>query len=205
MQLIFYPGSVNQVAQAEYGVLIRHENTIARADVVVINSPWASLGASLWNSQVGRDVVLNSILANELKGIHTQFIRFFLLVDLEAPGWMRGIELPIRLDINDYMRKGNPHEVQRVATPGLLGWLRHLAGFGQKRISFWGGHVQGGCANFSTNFEQRRHLSPEEITALCAAVGYQRSEDEDCRSNERSFPTNSGVARTSLPGNTTIH
>jgi hypothetical protein len=205
MQLIFYPDSDNQVAQAEYGVVIRHENSIARADVVVINSHGAGLGASLWNSQAGRDLVLNRILANELKGIRVQFIRFFVLVDLEAPGWMRGIELPIRLDINDYMRKGNPHEIQRVAAPGLLGWLRHLAHFGKKRISFWGGHVQGGCADFYTDFEQRRHLPPEEITALCAAVAYQRSEDEHRASNEPSFPTNSAVAATPLAGNTTMH
>jgi hypothetical protein len=205
MQLIFYPGSVNQVAQAEYGVLIRHENSIARADVVVINSPRTGLGASLWNSQIGRDVVLNKILANELKGVRTQFIRIFLLVDLEAPGWMRGIELPIRLDINDYIKKGNPCEVRRVAAPGLMGWLRHLAGLGNKKLSFLGRDVLGGCANFYTDLEQRRHLPPEEITALCAAVGYQRSEDEDQRGIEPSFPTTPGAARTSLPGNTTIH
>ena len=49
-----------------------------------------------------------------------------------------------------------------------------LSGRRYGKFSYWGGHVVGGCANFFTNFEQRRGLKPEEVDSLCSAVGYQR-------------------------------
>ncbi len=178
MQMIFYPGNTDQPCRAEYGISISRDQSIESANIVVINSRRAGLGSSLWNTQEGRDIVLNKILANELKGVRTRFVRFFVLVEAEAPIWMTGIELPIRLDFNDYIKKGNPYEVQRVAAPGLIGRLRYLVGCGQKKFSFLGQHVLGGCADFYTDFEQRRQLPREEITALCAAVGYQRARKE---------------------------
>jgi len=175
MQVIFYPGSINQICRAQYGIAIRDDESITSVNIVVINSPRA---APLWTSRVGRDLVLNRILTNELLGIRMESVRFFVLADTEAPGRMTGIELSIKLDLNDYMKNGNPYQIRRVAVPSLLGRLRHLVGMGQKTISFWSGHVLGGCAYFYVDFEQCRHLPPEEIGALCAAVGYQRGRDE---------------------------
>lgn len=173
MQMIDYPGNLSQQCQAEYGIALREDSGATRSNIVVINSPRAGQSTSLWNGVEGRNVILNKILANELKGVRTQWVRFFSLVDAGAPDRMHGIELPIQLDFSDYRKKGNPYDVWGFRSTSFWGRVLDLSGrYG--RFSYWSGHVVGGCANFVTRFEERRGLPPEEIESLCAAVGYQR-------------------------------
>lgn len=174
MQMIFYPGNVRQACRAEYSIALNYDELITKADIVVINSPLAGGGTSLFNTDAGRDVILNKILTDELRGVRLDFIRFFVIIDSGQPQWVTGIELPIRLNVLDYVRKGNLHEVRRVAPRSLLGWPRYLIGQGEKVTSWHSWNVVGGCADFYTDFEQRRHLPPDEINALFSAVGYQR-------------------------------
>jgi hypothetical protein len=178
MQMIFYPGYTKQPCRAEYGIALRRDQSIAGADIVVMNSPRAGAGTSLWNTQDGRDIVLNRILTQDLQGVRVEFIRFFVLIDAQASGGqIHGIELPIRLDINDYVQKGNPCQVRRIAGPSFWGRLHYLAGGGERVISYSNHDVVGGCARFSSDFEQRRHLENEEIGQLCVAVGYAGKRD----------------------------
>lgn len=173
MQIIFYPGFSGQPCRAEYGIAINHDKSIARADILVINSRRAGLETSLVNSQQGRDIVLNKILANELQGVRVEFVRYFILVDTDVPGWLAGFEVPIRLDFDDYKNKGNRYHVERVAAQSHLRRVLNLVGFGKKAFSYCARDVVGGCATFHTDFNQRRQMPQEEIRTLCAAVGYQ--------------------------------
>lgn len=168
MKTMFYPGAHGMTGQAFVGIAVRHEGMIARTDIIVINSSRLGPATSLVNTDAGRDILLNKILATDLQGVRTEFVRFFVLYDGGKPHPMHGLELPIRLDFADYKKNGNPYE-----GPSLLQRLLYRAGFGQLTFSYWSGHVLGGCAKFYTDFEERRHVPEEEMNELCAAVGYQ--------------------------------
>lgn len=174
MKRIFYPGGhENHVCRAEYEVIINHDGPVPIADIVVINSQRMQSSASVLDTQEGRDIILNKILADELKGVRVEFVRFFVMVEGERiSNRMLGMELPIRLNVADYVKKGNPHEVRRVPAPSLTGWLWYLVGRGQKAVSYWSGHVRGGCAEFLTDYERRRYLSVPEVRSLCSVVGF---------------------------------
>lgn len=172
MKTMFYPGFHGTTGQAFHGIALRHDRPTVSTDIVAINSPRLGPATSLWNTNEGRDLVLNKILATDLQGIPTASVRFFVLIDSPEPFGMHGLELPIRLDFADYRKKGNPYE-----GPSLLERLLCRIGVGQLTFSYWSRHVVGGCAKFYTDFEQRRHLPHEEMNELCAAVGYQRQRE----------------------------
>lgn len=175
MQTIFYPGYDRQPCQAFYGIANHRDQKMA--DIVLINSPRLGPATSLINTQEGRDSVLNRILANDLLGVSPKYVRFFVLIDPAVDNRMHGIELPIRLNFEDYKKNGHPYEVERIAAPTRVGRFLNL--FGLYQLKFWvhDRHLVGGCADFRSDFEQRRLLPPEEMSALCAAVGYQRAQE----------------------------
>ena len=175
MQTIIYPGFDHQPCQALYGI-VNHRDQ-ARSDIVLINTPRLGPVTSLWNTQEGRDLVLNRILASDLQGVGTQYIRFFVFIDSGGADGMRGIEFPMRLDFVDYKKKGHPYEVERVAAPTRVGRVLNLLGL--RQLKFWvhDRYLVAGCADFRSDFERQRHVLAEEIAALCAAVGYRRSQD----------------------------
>ena len=51
---------------------------LARADIVLVSRA-AHRGPSFWNSEVGRNTVLNRIVATDLAGIRLEWIRLFVL------------------------------------------------------------------------------------------------------------------------------
>jgi hypothetical protein len=171
MKTIFYSGNFGQPCVAEYGIALSYNETATRADIVVVNSPRIGFGTNLWTGDESRISVLNTILSRELRGIRTEFIRFFVLLEDETT--MMGMELPIRLDVHDYAEKGNPHGWRRVPPTTLRAKLVQWIGIRQRAVSFDTIHVVAGCARFYTDFEERRNLPPEELRMLCAAVGYQ--------------------------------
>ncbi|MDP9014741.1 MAG: hypothetical protein M3O41_19185 [Pseudomonadota bacterium] len=174
MQMIFYPGFWGHVAQAEYAVVRREEKGTLYADIVVINSRRAGLDCtSLWTTDEGRDAVLNKILGADLLGVCLKYVRFFVLIDPGAHDRIHCVEVPIRLDVDDYREKGNRYWVKREAYPSRLGRLLYWVGIGQKLYCWRDSDVVGGCAKFHAPFTGYRAPPPEEIQALCAAVGYQ--------------------------------
>jgi hypothetical protein len=163
MKTIFYPGNFGQPCVAKYGIALNYNEAGTGADIVVVNSPRIGFGTNLWMGDESRISVLNTILLRELKGIRTEFIRFFVLLEDETS--LMGMELPIRLDIHDGWRHVPPTAL-RVK---LIQWIRVR----QRAVSTETADIVGGSARFYTDFEERRELPFTEIRALCAAVGYQ--------------------------------
>jgi len=174
MQTITFPGKEAQACRVEVGIAYRQGDAGRRADIVLIHNRRVGHQTSLLVSDQARDIVLNKILANDLQGVRVDCVRLVVLVDLDEPSPLFGMEFPIQLDLRDYMRQGNPYRVESVRPGSFSGWLRRLVGFGEAKYSLWKRDVTGGCARFHTPTDQRRELSHAELDALCAAIGYQR-------------------------------
>lgn len=177
MQQLFYPGHAGQPCIGEYAVTIDSSGTFPVADIVLI-SRHEHAGASFLNSVTGRDAVLNRILANDLSGVRLDWIRLFVLTEKTAAGPegrldFHGVEIKdIRLDTDDYVARGNPCTIRRRNIVARL-----LTGIARE-VSYWSGHVVGGCARFSTSLENSRHLGGQEIETLCVRTGLMSSPAE---------------------------
>lgn len=177
MQQVLYPGHAGQPCVGEYAIALDRQDVFTRADVVLVNRQ-AHGGASFRNADIGRDVVLNRILANDLKGIRLEWIRLFMLIEktAPAPGPMPeffGVEIrKIEIDTDDFIARGNPCTVKR------FNILSRLFTGISREVRYWSGHAVGGCANVITSFEESRHLDIEEIRDLCGRIGI-RSGDPD--------------------------
>lgn len=75
------------------------------------------------------------------------------------------IELPIHVDIDDFIAKGNRHDVTQAPARDWLGTLKNAIGIGNKQYTFWSGDVVGGCAKFYTDFEERRAVDAAIVRA----------------------------------------
>lgn len=170
MQHVLYPGNAGQPCVGEYAIALDRTGTFTRADVVLVNRQ-AHGGASFRNADIGRDVVLNRILANDLKGIRLEWIRVFMLIEKTAPAPGRmpeffGVEIrKIEIDNVDFIARGNPCTVKR------FNILSRLFTGISREVCYWSGDVVGGCANVTTSFEDSRHLDPDEIHDLCRRIG----------------------------------
>jgi len=177
MQQVFYPGHAGQPCIGEYGIALDRSDAFTRADIILV-SRQAHAGASFYNSDYGRDAVLNRILANDLNGIRLEWIRVFVLIEKTAPAPGRaaeffGVEIKkIELDTDDFIANGNPCTVKR------RNILSRLFTGVSKEVCYWSGDVVGGCANVTTSFEDSRHLNPDEIHDLCARIGVQTSDPD---------------------------
>nr|WIE94752.1 hypothetical protein P9270_029925 [Mesorhizobium sp. WSM4875] len=169
MQQVFYPAHAGEPCVGEYAIAIDNSDMFVRADIVLVNRHGNS--ASFLNGNLGRDAVLNRVLRNDLAGIRLQWIRLFVLVEkgAPAPGQLPdfvALEIKdIALDTDDYIARGNPCTVRR------WNFLSRLLTGVSQQISYWSGHVVGGCARVSTSLENARHLDRTEIETLCARIG----------------------------------
>ena len=170
MQQVFYPGHAGQPFLGEYAIVIDNSDMFSRADIVLV-SRHEHGGASFYSSEFGRDAVFNRILAHDLKGIRLDWIRLFVLAEkrTDASGSLprfAGAEIKdIVLDTDDFVARGNPCTIRR-SNPLLRLFSGNL-----RTISYWSGHVVGGCARFSTSLKNARHLDNAEIETLCARIG----------------------------------
>lgn len=170
MQQVFYPGHAGQPCLGEYAIALDRSDTFSRADIVLLSRA-AHGGESFWNSDLGRDTVLNRILATDLEGVRLDWIRLFVLVEKTAPlpGRMPellGVEMTISMDVDDFIARGNRCTVER---PNILSRL--FTGI-VKKVSYWSGDVVGGCAKVTTSFKQSRELDPDDIRTLCQRIGF---------------------------------
>ncbi|MGC3541044.1 hypothetical protein ACPTIW_29565 [Pseudomonas aeruginosa] len=82
------------------------------------------------------------------------------------------MKLPIHLDFDDYIAKGNPYNStpSDTTTGRILQWIT-----GEKTYSYWSGHVLGGCARFYTELDDqnREPLSVDSAQELLHRVGYK--------------------------------
>ncbi|WP_179298247.1 hypothetical protein [Mesorhizobium carmichaelinearum] len=166
--------------------MIDRSGTFARADIVLVRRHGHE--ASFLNGNIGRDKVLNRILINDLNGVRLDWIRLFVLHE-KTPAGAAGrpdfyaIEIKdIVLDIDDYVAKGNPCTVRR----RNLIW-RLFTGVSQD-VSYWSGHIVGGCARFSTSLENARQLDNAEIESLSLRIGLFQAEPKPAPSNASTRP-----------------
>lgn len=171
MQSIFFPGNTRQPCQARYGILLPKEGGTRIAQIVVVQSdkdPY--MGTSLWNTDEGRNLVLNRILETDLRGVRVEYIRFATII--HSDDGLHAIDLPIELDIDDYVAKGNRYDVGQAPAQDWIGVLRNLVGRGNKQYGIWSGDVVGGCARFYMDFEERKHLNATIAREWLEALGF---------------------------------
>lgn len=168
MQQVFYPGHAGEPCVGEYAIALDRTDMITRADIVLVSR--LSHMASFHSFGFGRDIVLNRILANDLQGVRLNWIKLFLLTETYASGCGLGsefhaTEVRIKLDTDDFIARGNPCTIRR------RNFLSRLFTGISQEISYWSGHVVGGCARVSTSLEDLRVLDQTETEALCARIG----------------------------------
>lgn len=174
---IFFPGNDRQPCVAQYGITIDRDQGIAKAEIVVVQtnregSP--AMGTSLYNTDDGRDIILNKILATDLRGVRIEFVNFYVILDLEHR--LEGLKLPIRLDFENYMARGNPYDIENVKAENIIaGKVMQWMGKGNKTYTYNSIHVLGGCANFYTDLmdEQREPVGAGKASELLQAIGYK--------------------------------
>jgi hypothetical protein len=102
-------------------------------------------------SSIVRDHLLNRILADGLQGVPMNAIR---LAVTDATG---SFEYPIEVDVDDYIRRGNPFDTDQVSSTGT----RVI-----ERISLKSEHVIAGRARVHTVHASPKEPSPEVATAI---------------------------------------
>lgn len=167
MKKIVFPGNHRQPAEAAYNIVIEDDGSIPVARIVVWQVPGEHRGTSPWNTNSGRDNVLNRILETELAGVRTEFVRFTVAILEEDGGRVHAMDFPIHLDLDDYTARGNPHEVLG-SNPlsDAFNWIVNK----ERRISFRSYDVVAGCARHFTIFEEGTGTA--NPAALLARAGY---------------------------------
>lgn len=174
MKQIFYAGNDRQPCAAEYAIVMDNSGWIQRAHIVVVQSSQKGVWTSLYNTDEGRDNVLNRILAQDLPGVRVEFLTFNIILDLSTR--MEGFRLPIRLNWDDYMIKGNPYKSRFSSRLNLITALLQFFRKDYRETSIWSGHVVGGCADFFTDLmdPERHALDIIEASKLLEQAGYSR-------------------------------
>lgn len=163
MKTIIFPGNHRQPAEAAYGIVLEDE----LAHIVVWQVPGKHRGTSLWNTDEGRDNVLNRILETELAGIRTEFVRFSVAIIEEDGGRVHAMDFPIHLDIDDYTARGNPHQVlDGGRLSDAFKWIVNR----EKKVSLRSYDVVAGCARHFTIFDEGEATT--NPAALLARAGY---------------------------------
>jgi hypothetical protein len=171
---IFYAGNDRQPCAAEYAIVVDSSGSIQRAHIVVVQSSQKGIWTSLYNTDEGRNNVLNRILVQDLLGVRVEFLTFNIILDLSTR--MEGFRLPIRLNWDDYLRKGNPYRARFSLTSDFKRFFLQLFRRESREVSIWSGHVVGGCAEFYTDLmdPDRYSLDIHEASKLLEQAGYSR-------------------------------
>ena len=174
MKQIFYAGNDRQPCAAEYAIVVDNSGSIQRAHIVVVQSSQKGIWTSLYNTDEGRNNVLNRILVQDLFGVRVEFLTFNIILDLSTR--MEGFRLPIRLSWDDYMSKGNPYRSKFSLTSDFKSLFLQLFRKEYREVSIWSGHVVGGCAQFYTDLmdPDRYSLNINEASKLLEQAGYSR-------------------------------
>jgi hypothetical protein len=172
MKQIIFPGNHRQPCEAQYGIFFdKSDAFFLKAHIVVVQTFGGNSGTSLINTDEGRNAILNHILSNDLYGVRTDYIVFSLIY--LAGDTRHGFQFPIHFNMEDYVKRGNPHDVENLPPEDFHSVLLSLIGKGDKRYTVNSCDVVGGCARFFLLFDEREHLSGSEVDRLLAAVNYQ--------------------------------
>lgn len=165
----FFPGNNQQPCEVEYAIFESPlDGSAPFRPIYIFIRQWN--GTSLINFDEGRAALLTKILASDLAGVATEFVRF--VVSYETDTDVHAWEFKVHVDVNDYLAKGNRADVEIIPDPTIGGTLLSLFGRGanDRRVSMWSRDIVGGCAKFYTVFDEREHVSGETLKALYAAA-----------------------------------
>ena len=143
---MFYPAASGEPAAGEYCIASDPSAPIGRVVIV-------ACGLFLWNSDRGRDALLNRILAHELSGIRTDCIRFVCVPNRDS-GDPKAKEFEIIADLQEFKRRGH--------RPDDAGNFHSVA-------------IVGGSTVFRTDFNKGKLLTEPETKALFCLVGLPMS------------------------------
>jgi hypothetical protein len=151
MKTMYYAGGAGVPFQGVYGLFIDHSPPIQRV-VIVIG------GLGLFNSDSGRDAVLNRILDTELRGVRLDFVRFIVVVghDTDYPV---GKEFEIGGDLGPIRKKYKIWRTSAVASDLIV----------------------GGATTFSTDFERGQILPEAETKQMLRLAGLVPGEGREAR------------------------
>lgn len=170
MKQIFFPGNSRQPCVAQYGIFIESgDSYMPKAHIVVVQTH--GTGTSLVNTEEGRDSILNQILDHDLNGVRVEFITFSLIYI--APESTHGFQFPIKFNMDDYISRGNKHDVSTPPPADMKSTVLSLLGKGNKTFTVNSYDVVGGCTRFFLDFNERLQISENERKRLLAAVEYK--------------------------------
>jgi hypothetical protein len=177
MKQIIFPGNFNQPSVAQYGIFFEKGDSYTRkAHIVVVQTFGGDSGTSLINSDEGRSNILTRILDQDLNGVRTDFVAFSLIYI--ASESRHGFRFPIHFDLEDYVKRGNPHDSAQAPPTDFRSTVLNLIGKGDKQYTIFSYDVVGGCTRFCDVFNEREHLSGDEIDRLLAAVNFKKESQE---------------------------
>lgn len=169
MKEIFYPGFHGSTGRALFDVARYFSNGIAHGNIVVVWKQHPHGGTSLYNTDDGRNKVLNDVLASTLVGTRVEWVKFYVILDLtsERDAFRKnrhfvGFDFDIIPDIDAWFNDNDKRPFIKKVIDRLF----------NKPRSVWSGHLVGGKVTCYSDLEKGRQLSQEEIESLCATVNY---------------------------------
>jgi len=169
MKEIFFPGNARQPCKAQYGIVLNHDSAISRVTIVVHQGPEHMQDTAILNTKYGRESILNAVLDTDLRGVRVEFVRFVAMLEREQ-GELVAREFSIHVDADDFVARGNRHDMVQGSAEDWRGALLNLIGQGDRKISFWSGDVVGGCARFYLNEDNSNGLLHAEAAKLLKAA-----------------------------------
>ncbi|MDH1106679.1 hypothetical protein N5C55_04780 [Pseudomonas otitidis] len=172
MNKIYFAGNHRQPCVAEYAIVIDDAGMLQRAHIVVVQSSQKGVWTSMYNTDEGRDNVLNRILRQDLSGVRVEFLTFNIILDFDDH--IEGMRLPIHLSDFSYISNRNPYTSR--ALGGIKNILLNLTGRGRREYTILSYNIVGGCASFYTDLmdPKRERLDTEEASKLLQQAGYSR-------------------------------
>lgn len=172
MNKIYFAGNHRQPCVAEYAIVIDETGILQRAHIVVVQSSQKGVWTSLYNTEEGRDNILNRILKQDLSGVRVDFLTFNIILDFGDH--IEGMRLPIHLSVSSYIRNRNPYTSRTLG--GLRNIMLNLVGRGSREYTILSYNIVGGCASFYTDLTdpERERLDTEEASKLLQQAGYSR-------------------------------
>lgn len=162
----FFPGNAREPGPVEYYIIPAIDNHIRRAIVFVRQS--SGPGTSYINNDEGRDILINSIIETDLKGVRIEFIRvIFALESDDGQVFNTAHEFRIRVDLDDYTRKGNPHKIRTIRKSNRI---VDMFSSRTKELGVYSRDIVAGSVRVFTDFEERRSLAYDEVKELYLSV-----------------------------------
>lgn len=175
LKTTFFPGYMKQPCEVQYAIVKWPEPDNLITPVCIFVRQWDG-NTSLINSDEGRNSLLTKILATDLEGVAIDFVRFVVSHEADC-GTLGGVphafEFKVRVDIDDYLAKGNRANVRSIPDQTIGGSILNFVfkDRAKREISYWSRDVVGGCAKFYVDFEERAFVSREILEKLYTAIG----------------------------------